>query len=60
MEHKPRLYQAVNVVLDAEQKIDVPVNLWNSEQEEMFKEKILSVLTENISVEDFGKMLQIK
>lgn len=54
-EKKTRLFQATDLVLDAEKKIDVPDNLWNAEQKAWFTGNILNVLSGEMSVQDFGE-----
>ncbi len=41
---KPRMYQAAELVLAAERKIDVPENIWGMEQKEYFTDNIIAVL----------------
>lgn len=52
-EEKPRLYQAASLVLQAEQKTEVPDNLWSAAQKTYFTETIFAVLTGDVSVEEF-------
>lgn len=52
-EEKSRLYQAADLVLSAEKKIDVPDNMWNVTQKTKFTENILKLLSGELSIENF-------
>ena len=43
-QQEPRLYQSVQEVRQADRKIEVPNNLWTTEQIEIFQNGILNVL----------------
>ena len=43
-QQEPRLYQSVQEVRQADRKIEVPNNLWTTEQIEVFQNGILNVL----------------
>ena len=53
----PRLFQAASLVLSAEDKIEVPDNLWTYEQKAYFTENIFRELTGKISPEAFTRQL---
>lgn len=53
-EEKPRLYQAASLVLQAEQKTEVPDNLWSAAQKATFTDTIFDVLTGSVSVEELS------
>ena len=53
----PRLFQAASLVLSAEDKIEVPDNLWTYEQKAYFTENIFRELTGKISTEAFTRQL---
>ena len=59
-QEKPRLFQAASLVLDAEEKIEVPDNLWSADQKNYFTENIFRALTNRISpgvfADNLGKM----
>lgn len=57
-QQKPRLYEAAEVVLHAEQKINLPDNLWSSSQKSGFTENILEVLGEERSEEELLKRMK--
>lgn len=52
-EEKSRLYQAADLVLSADKKIDVPDNMWNVTQKTKFTENILKLLSGELSIENF-------
>ena len=52
-EEKARLYQAAEQVLHAEKRIEIPANLWTSDQRERFVEDIFPVLAGEKKEEDF-------
>ena len=53
----PRLFQAASLVLSAEDKIEVPDNLWTSRQKSYFTENIFREFTGKISPEIFARQL---
>lgn len=57
-EERPRLYQAADLVLGAERKIEVPDNLWKSSSKNIFTENILGVLSDTLPVREF--LIQLK
>ena len=59
-ENKSRLYQAATLVLEADEKIEVPNNIWSAEQKDYFTETILDVLTGNLSIQEFEENLENK
>lgn len=52
-EEKSRLYQAADLVLSADKKIDVPDNMWNVTQKTKFTDNILKLLSGELSIENF-------
>lgn len=68
-EDMPRLFQAASLVLSAQNKIEVPDNLWSASQKSYFTENIFRELTNKVSRKSFrtfrrnenrGQKLQIK
>lgn len=59
-ENKSRLYQAATLVLDADEKIEVPNNIWSAEQKDYFTETIFDVLTGTLSMQEFEENLENK
>lgn len=57
-DEKPRLYQAAELVLNAQRKIEVPDNLWNSSQKARFSDHILEVLSGELGYKDFIEYLE--
>lgn len=45
----PRLSQAVNLVLTADDKIDIPDNVWTADEKKLFTDHILKVLSKETS-----------
>lgn len=56
-DEKPRLYQAATIVQQAEQKTEVPDNVWLAAQKSNFTEMIFNVLTGKISIDEFLEKL---
>lgn len=56
-ENKPRLYQAASLVLGAQEKIEVPDNLWTAAEKNVFTENILEVLSGELTEEEFNLKL---
>ena len=56
-EEKERLFKAASLVLDAQDKIQVPDNLWSAEQKNYFTENIFRELTNKIPPEFFAETL---
>ena len=54
------MYQAATLVLEADEKIEVPNNIWSAEQKDYFTETILDVLTGNLSIQEFEENLENK
>lgn len=54
----PRFYQAAETVLSAEQKIEVPENLWDNGSKNVFINNILEVLGGNMNGQTFIYMLK--
>lgn len=52
-EDMPRLFQAASLVLSAQNKIEVPDNLWSASQKSYFTENIFRELTNKVSPEIF-------
>ena len=52
---KPRLYQAAMLVLNAENKIDVPDSLWNDAQKIEFTGNIIRALSGEMAEGDLEK-----
>lgn len=50
---KPRLYQAGQLVLDADYKIEVPDNVWSAKQKNYFTNHIFQVFSKKLSKTDF-------
>ena len=59
-ESKGRLYQAASLVLGADEKIEVPSNIWSLSQEKYFTENIFHVLVGDMPVQEFEKNLKGK
>ena len=59
-ESKSRLYQAATLVLEADEKIEVPNNIWSAEQKDYFTETIFDVLTGTLSMQEFEENLENK
>ena len=59
-ENKSRLYQAATLVLEADEKIEVPNNIWSAEQKDYFTETIFDVLTGTLSMQEFEENLENK
>lgn len=57
-EEKPRLFQAAALVLDAEQKIDVPDNLWDASQKNEFTNHILEALSGGSSEQELAQRMK--
>lgn len=57
-ESMPRLYQAVNVVQNADKHIPVPVNLWIEKEKEYFQTNILDVLEGTLDINEFIKNIK--
>ncbi|WP_455503793.1 ABC transporter substrate-binding protein [Blautia sp.] len=58
-EEKPRLFQAASLVLGAQDKIEVPDNLWSADQKNYFTENIFRELTNKVSPETFAEHLGV-
>ena len=56
-EEKERLFKAASLVLDAQDKIQVPDNLWSAKQKNYFTENIFRELTNKIPPEFFAETL---
>lgn len=54
----PRFYQAADQVLSAEQRIEVPDNLWDSGRKHIFEENILDVLGGEMNEQTFIYLLK--
>ena len=59
-ENKSRLYQAASLVLEADEKIEVPNNIWSAEQKDYFTGTIFDVLTGDVSIQEFEENLENK
>ena len=59
-ENKDKLYQAVSLVLEADEKIEVPSNIWSLEQKNYFTESIFDLLEGTISVQEFEENIKMK
>ena len=59
-ESKSRLYQAATLVLEADEKIEVPNNIWSAEQKDYFIKTIFDVLTGTLSIQEFEENLENK
>ncbi len=59
-ESKERLYQAASLVLSADEKIEVPSNIWSLNQEKYFTESIFQVLMGDVPVQEFEKNIKMK
>ena len=59
-ENKDKLYQAVSLVLEADEKIEVPSNIWSLEQKNYFTESIFDLLAGTISVQEFEENIKMK
>lgn len=57
-EEMPRFYQAADIVLSAEEKIEVPDNLWDNKRKSVFEENILDVLGNEMNEQTFIYMLK--
>ena len=58
--NKDKLYQAVSLVLEADEKIEVPSNIWSLEQKNYFTESIFDVLSGTISIQEFEENMKLK
>lgn len=58
--NKDKLYQAVSLVLEADEKIEVPSNIWSLEQKNYFTESIFDVLSGTISIQEFEENMKMK
>ena len=58
--NKDKLYQAVSLVLEADEKIEVPSNIWSLEQKNYFTESIFDVLSGTISTQEFEENMKLK
>ena len=58
--NKDKLYQAVSLVLEADEKIEVPSNIWSLEQKNYFTESIFDLLSGTISVQEFEENIKMK
>ena len=54
----PRLYEAVNVVNNADMHIPIPVNFWNEKKRVYFMNNILDVLNRKIELDEFVKNIE--
>lgn len=59
-ESKSRLYQAATLVLETDEKIEVPNNIWSAEQKDYFIKTIFDVLTGTLSIQEFEEGLENK
>ena len=59
-EEKARLYQAAEQVLHAEKRIEIPANLWTSDQRERFVEEIFPVFAGEKEEEDFIESIVLR
>lgn len=57
-DEKPRLCQAAELVLSADNKIDVPDNLWNDSQKNKFTASILKILAEELPEQNLEQKLR--
>ena len=57
-ESMPRLYEAVNVVDNADMHIPIPVNFWNEKKRVYFMNNILDVLNRKIELDEFVKNIE--
>lgn len=49
-----RLYQAVNVIQNTENIIEVPANIWGTVRKDIYSNEIISYLSDEISLHDLG------
>ncbi len=56
-EEELRLYEAAQTVLGAEQKIEIPTNLWSYEQRSVFEEYIFEVLSGEFNRQTFMDLM---
>ena len=54
----PRFCQAIAVTQQAEKKIEIPKQLWSSQQFAVFEENIISVLSENMQKQTLINLLK--
>ncbi|MFR4128446.1 MAG: hypothetical protein ACLT08_12225 [Roseburia inulinivorans] len=54
------MYQAATLVLEADEKIEVPNNIWSAEQKDYFIKTIFDVLTGTLSIQEFEENLENK
>lgn len=57
-EERYRLYQAADTVLNSNEKIEVPDNIWSAAQKEFFTNNILDLLSGKMDIEIFKKKLE--
>lgn len=57
-EQMPRFCQAIAVTQQAEQKIEIPKQLWSTQQFAVFEENIISVLSENMQKQTLINLLK--
>ena len=54
------LNMAATLVLEADEKIEVPNNIWSAEQKDYFIKTIFDVLTGTLSIQEFEENLENK